>query len=309
MNTSIFSMNHMAKPELNYKHLHYFWTVAKEGGIARAAERLGLSPQTISGQLGKLEREMGRALFRQAGRRLELTEAGREALRYADEIFLLGEQLQEFLANPQLVQASRLTVGIADSVPKLVAYKLLAPVLQASPSVRLVCHEGEFEELISALSRHKLDVVLSDRDLGQGGQRRLVGRRVASWPIGIYANRTLLARQLEAERGVVPQRAPMLLPSKRSFLRSRLDAWLDAQGLNPVVVGEFDDSALLTTFGGNGVGYFPAATMLAETLARQYDAELVVVLPELHEDYYAISTPSRLPSPHITALLRAAEVA
>lgn len=296
----------MSKAELNYKHLHYFWTVAKEGGVARAAERLGLSPQTISGQLGKLEREMGRTLFQQVGRRLELTEAGREALRYADEIFLLGERLRDALDDPQLGQASRLTVGIADSVPKLVAYQLLAPLVGATPQLRLVCHEGDFDELVSALSRHKLDIMLSDRDLGQAQQRRLVARRLASCPIGIYAARSLLAQPGSARSRAELSQAPMLMPSKRSSMRARLDAWLDAEGLRPSIVGEFDDSALLTTFGGNGAGYFPAATVLTEMLSRQYDAELVTELSEVSEDYYAISLPARLPNRHVERLLQAA---
>ncbi|PHV11203.1 LysR substrate-binding domain-containing protein [Chitinimonas sp. BJB300] len=296
----------MSKPELNYKHLHYFWTVAKEGGVARAAERLGVSPQTISGQLGKLERDIGRTLFTQVGRRLELTEAGREALRYADEIFLLGERLREALDEPALGQASRLTVGIADSVPKLVAYKLLAPVVEASPQLRLVCHEGEFDELTSALSRHKLDIVLSDRDLGQAQQRRLVARRLASCPIGIYAARSLLEKPGAARNIADFSHAPMLLPSKRTSMRTRLDVWMDAEGLTPNVVGEFDDSALLTTFGGNGAGYFPAATVLTEMLSRQYDAELVIELSDVNEGYYAISLPSRLPNLHVARLLQSA---
>ncbi|QDQ27729.1 LysR family transcriptional regulator [Chitinimonas arctica] len=295
----------MHKPELNYKHLHYFWAVAKEGGVARAAERLGISPQTISGQLAKLEREMGRALFQQEGRRLVLTEAGRQALHFADEIFLLGERLREALAAPQLGLASRLTVGIADSVPKLVAYQLLAPVLAAEPQLRLVCQEGDFEELVSALARHKLDVVLSDRDLGQGQQRRLAAKRLASCPIGIFAAGSLLANSEAASGKEILQQAPLLLPSRRSSMRARIDAWLEAEGLRPRVVGEFDDNALLTTFGGSGAGFFPAATVMADMLARQYGAELVTVLPELSEDYYAISRPARLPNPHVERLLQA----
>jgi len=287
---------------LNFKHLHYFWMVAKEGGVARAAERLEVTPQTISGQLGSLERELGRALFRQVGRRLELTEAGREALRYADEIFLLGEHLQTALADPALDRVARLTVGIADSVPKLVAYQLLAPMVGDTPNLRLTCHEGNFDELVSALARHKLDLVLSDRDLPQS-QHRLQARRVASSPTGLFATPALHARY-----GGDLSRAPLLLPSRRSSLRARLDGWLESEGLRPPLAGEFDDSALLTTFGGNGAGYFPAATVLGEMLAQQYGVELVRELPELDEDYYAITSAARLTNPLLERLLQASEM-
>ncbi|QNM95851.1 LysR family transcriptional regulator [Chitinimonas koreensis] len=288
----------MARAELNYKHLHYFWTVAHEGGVARAAERLDVSPQTISGQLSKLERDLGRALFRQEGRRLVLTEAGREALRLADEIFLLGERLQEVLADPELGQAARLVVGIADSVPKLVAWQLLSPLVESTPNLRLTCHEGEFDELVSALSRHKLDVVLSDRDLGPALQHRLRARRVAASPIGLFATGALRARH-----GADLRQAPLLLPSRRSSLRARLERWLESEGLRPPIVGEFDDSALLTTFGGNGAGFFPAATVLADMLAAQYGAELVRELPELSEDYYAVAPAARLANPLVARLM------
>ncbi|GAB3243540.1 LysR family transcriptional regulator [Chitinimonas naiadis] len=284
---------------LNFKHLHYFWMVAKEGGVARAAERLDVSPQTISGQLSQLERDLGRALFRQVGRRLELTEAGREALRYADEIFLLGEHLQTTLADPALDRVTRLTIGIADSVPKLVAYQLLAPLVADTANLRLTCHEGSFDELVSALSRHKLDLVLSDRDLAQSQQHRMLARRVASSPTGLFATPAL-----RALHGEDLGRAPLLLPSRRSSLRARLELWLESEGLRPPVVGEFDDSALLTTFGGNGAGYFPAATVLGEMLATQYGVELVRELPDLAEDYYAIASSARLGNPLVERLLQ-----
>ncbi|WP_269532956.1 LysR family transcriptional regulator [Chitinimonas sp. BJYL2] len=291
----------MPKPELNYKHLHYFWMVAKEGGVARAADRLGISPQTISGQLGKLERELGRALFRQEGRRLALTEAGREAMQIADEIFLLGERLQDTLADPQLGMAARLNIGLADSVPKLVAYQLLAPLLTGN--LRLSCHEGDFDELISGLSRHKLDVVLSDRDLSQGQQRQLMARRLATSPIGIFASRTLLADRQAASGSAALQGAPLLLPSRRSSLRARLELWLEAEGLRPLVVGEFDDSALLTTFGSHGAGYFPAATVLQGMLATQYGVQLLVEVPSIREEYYAIAAPARVANPQVEKLM------
>lgn len=289
---------------MNFKHLHYFWRVAKAGSIASAAAQLGLSPQTISGQITTLEHSLGRALFRQVGRRLELTEAGHAAMRYADEIFLLGEQLRDTMADPDLSSATRLTVGIADSVPKLVAYELLAPILAATPSLRLICHEGENDELIASLARHKLDLVLADRDLGHAPPRSLLSKRVAMYPIGLFAAQALLASGEGASTRQLIQTLPMLLPSKRSYLRARIDAWLEAEGFTPSVVGEFDDSALLTTFGGNGVGLFPAATMLAPMLARQYDAQLVTALPDIHEAYFAISTASRMQNPHWAKLLQ-----
>ena len=148
---------------LNHRHLHYFWVVAKEGGISRAAQRLGVAVQTISSQLKELEQALGTALFTQEGRRLVLTEAGRTTLHYADQIFLLGEQLQEALQARAEAGGLRLAVGISDALPKLIAYRLLQPAMSLPQRVRLVCHEGEFDELLADLALHKLDVVLTDR--------------------------------------------------------------------------------------------------------------------------------------------------
>ncbi|MDK2122550.1 LysR family transcriptional regulator [Parachitinimonas caeni] len=291
--------------ELNYKHLHYFWVVAKEGGITRAAERLGISPQTISGQLSTLEREIGRALFHQVGRRLELTEAGREALRYADEIFMIGRRLQAALADPELGATTTLTIGVVDSVAKLVAYKILEPLMQQD-KLRLVCHEGSVEELMLALARHKLDVVLSDRDPGQSRQLNLTCRRVAGCPVGIFAVKSLLDRLDPDRSGRLPEGAPLLLPSQRSSLRARLDVWLDAHAPTSVrIVGEFDDSALLKTFGAQGAGYFPAASVLKDALLAQYGAELVCMVSEIGEDYYLLSYAARLPNVSVEKLVSA----
>ena len=153
----------MKASTLNYRHLYYFWVAAKEGGVTRAAERLGVAVQTISMQLALLEKSIGKTLFAPQGRRLVLTEAGRVALNYADQIFLLGEQLQETLAEDDVGKSLRLTVGISDSLPKMIAYRLLEPALKLPQFVRMECYDGTFETLLADLALHKLDVVLTDR--------------------------------------------------------------------------------------------------------------------------------------------------
>lgn len=217
---------------INYKHLHYFWVVAKEGSITRAAERLGVAIQTISGQLGLLERQLGKTLFNSQGRGLVLSEAGRKALSYADQIFQLGEQLEEAMQNTSEENTLRLRVGISDGIPKLLAYRLLSRVTAMPGDVRLICDEGEFENLLAELALHRLDVVLTDRAAPQGGNLKVFSTRLGEFPTGIYASAPLAGRYQENFPACLEQ-APMLLPTRHNALRGRIDRWLEEHQLHP----------------------------------------------------------------------------
>lgn len=291
--------------ELNYKHLHYFWVVAKEGGVNRAANKLGVAAQTISGQLSLLERSLGVALLAPAGRGLALTEAGRTALSYADRIFNLGEQMLEALEDRPGEDALRLTVGILDALPKLAAHRLLQPVMNMGRPVRLVCYEGELDELMSDLALHRLDVVLSDRPVASGGSLRVFSHPLGEYPVSLYGIPALVSRYAQD----FPERlagAPLMLPTRTNALRGRLEQWFETHELRPQIVGEFEDSALMDTFGRQGMGLFPALTMLGPEIEAQLGAVPVGELDGVREQVFAISGERRIRHPGVEAILAAA---
>jgi LysR family transcriptional activator of nhaA len=290
---------------INYKHLHYFWVVAKEGSITRAAERLGVAIQTISGQLGLLERQLGKTLFNSQGRGLVLSDAGRKALGYADQIFQLGEQLEEAMQHTTEENTLRLRVGISDGIPKLLAYRLLSQVTAMPGDVRLICDEGEFENLLAELALHRLDVVLTDRAAPQGGNLKVFSNWLGDFPSGLFASPTLAEQYSEGFPESLEQ-APLLLPTRHNALRGRIDRWLEEHHLHPRIVGEFEDSALLTTFGRGGLGIFPAPLALSDQLAREYDARPIGELDGVSEHIYAISNERRIRHPAIELLCSAA---
>lgn len=291
--------------DLNYKHLHYFWVVAKEGGVTRAADKLGVAAQTISGQLALLERSLGVALLAPAGRGLTLTEAGRTALSYADRIFSLGEQMQEALEDSVGEGVLRLTVGILDALPKLAAHRLLQPVMALGKPVRLVCYEGELDELMSDLALHRLDVVLSDRPVASSGSLRVFSHALGEYPVSLYGVPALV-KQFAEDFPASLAGAPVMLPTRTNALRGKLEQWFEAHELRPTVVGEFEDSALMDTFGRQGVGLFPALTMLEAELAAQFGVAPVGELDGVFEQVFAISGERRIRHPGVEAMLAAA---
>lgn len=289
---------------LNYRHLYYFWVVAKEGGVSRAAERLGVAVQTISTQISQLEQEIGKALLAPQGRRLVLTEAGQMALSYADQIFMLGEQMQEALAEDDVGSTMRLTVGISDSLPKLTAYRLLEAALGLPKRVRMTCFDGKFESLLADLALHKFDVVLTDRPVSTGGSLRVFSHPLGECRIMFFGVRELAARY-NRDFPACLNGAPILLPTRNNALRGRLDQWFERHNLQPDIVGEFEDSALLKTFGRSGLGLFPAPSALADDIAAQFNAEPVGLVTEVSEQFYAISADLKIRHPAVEAILTA----
>lgn len=289
---------------LNFRHLYYFWVVAKEGSITRAAERLDVAIQTISAQLGLLEQSVGKSLLAPQGRRLVLTEAGRIALGYADQIFLLGEQMQEALASADIDRAMRLTVGISDSVPKLISSRLLEAALSLPERVKLICYEDNFESLLGDLSVHKLDVVLTDRPVPSGTTLRVFSHLLGESEVMLFGV-PQLAKKYRAEFPASLKSAPLLLPTRNNAVRGRIDHWFETHELRPNVVGEFDDNALLNTFGRSGLGLFPASAALAANVEEQFGAIPVGELAEVREQFYAISNERKIKHPAIEAILSA----
>ena len=289
---------------LNYKHLHYFWVVAQEGSITRAAERLGVAVQTISGQLSLLERQLGKALFNSQGRGLVLSDAGRLALGYADQIFQLGEALSEAVSNSDSGSTLRLRAGISDGIPKLLAYRLLSSVTSMPADVRLICDEGEFETLLADLALHRLDVVLTDRAAPVGGNLKLFSSRLGDFATGLFGTPELVERYTPSFPASL-NGAPLLLPTRHNALRGRIDRWLEDTGIRPKIVGEFEDSALLNTFGRGGLGLFPAPLALADQVESSLEARVLGPMHDVSEQIYAISNERRIRHPAIEVLCAA----
>ncbi|AMO22380.1 LysR family transcriptional regulator [Ramlibacter solisilvae] len=290
----------MAAP-LNFRHLYYFWVVAKEGGIARAAERLGMAVQTVSAQVRALEQSLGHALFKPAGRALALTEAGEAAMGYADQIFQLGEELPAAVRDAATGQGLRLRVGISDGLPKLVVRHLLQPALEGG-TTRLLCHEDEFDRLLADLALHRLDAVLSDRTAPSNPNLRLYSHKLGDAPLSWFAPAALAGRKArrfpECLAGM-----PLLLPTSHAAVRPRIDQWLEREGLHPRVAGEFEDSALLAAFGRSGMGAFPASRWSREELQSDPAVVLLGETPDLVETFYLVSAERRIQHPLVQRLL------
>lgn len=290
----------MAAP-LNYRHLYYFWVVAKEGGIARAAARLDMAVQTVSEQVRALEHALGHALFKPAGRGITLTEAGIAAMAHADQIFQLGEQLRTAVREAATGQGMRLGVGISDTLPKLVVHHLLEPALQ-EPHVRLLCHEDELDRLLADLALHRLDVVLSDRTAPPNPNLRLYSHALGEAPLAWFAPAAMAAKCKRKYPECLAE-MPVLLPTSHAAVRDRLDHWFEQRNLRPRIAGEFEDSALLAAFGRAGMGAFPASRWSYDELRGDTKLKLLGECPEVVEHFFLISAERRIQHPLVQRLL------
>lgn len=288
--------------DFSYRHLYYFWVVAKEGGLSKAAERLGMAVQTVSTQVRELERSLGFALLKPAGRGVALTDAGVAALRQADQIFQLGEQLPAVLREAVGSPVVRLAVGISDGLPKLAVRQLMQPIVDAEPNLRLLCHEDQFEGLLAELALHRLDVVLSDRPAPTNPNLKVYSHSLGFSAMAWYAPAALYeAAARDFPRSLAD--VPLLLPTTQAAVRLRLDQWLERQGIRARIAGEFEDSALLATFGSGGFGVFPAAELMQEKLTARYELRKVGVCEGVEEHYFAIGTNKKISHPLVRRLL------
>jgi len=300
----VLSKYYSAMEWLNYHHLLYFWLVAREGSLARAGEELRLAPSTVSKQIHQLEGQLGHALFEKRGRRLALTESGRAAFRYAEEIFGLGRELLDTLRDRPVGRPLRVTVGVADIVPKLLAQRVLEQALTLAEPVRLVCREDRPERLIKDLAAHDLDLVLSDAPAPPLMRVRVYNHLLGESEIVLFA-RPDAARRLRRGFPRSLDGEPLLLPAEHTILRRSLEHPLAEQDLRPRVVGEFEDSALLKAFGGRGLGIFPAPAVLAAEVEAMHQVRRVGTLP-LRERLYAITVERRIKHPAVVAICEAA---
>jgi len=290
---------------LNYHHLYYFWTVAREGSIARATQKLHLTQATISAQLRALEDNLGEKLFHRTGRRLVLTEMGQVVYRYAEEIFTLGRELQDVIAGRPSGRPIRFSVGIADQVPKLLSHRLLAPALGLAEPVQLLCREGKPDRLFADLTTHSLDLVLTDAPLTADTKVRAFNHLLGETDVAVYG----VASLAEKHRRGFPRSldgAPFLLPTEGTALRRSLEEFFDRERIRPVIVAEFSDSALLKVFGMGGLGLFAVPTAIHDDVRRQYSVKALGTLDGVRESYYAVTIERRLRHPAVLAISEAA---
>jgi LysR family transcriptional activator of nhaA len=291
---------------LNYHHLRYFWTVAKEGSLKKAAEKLHVSQPSISAQLGELEESLGEKLFRRSGRSKVLTDAGQVALRYSDEIFTLGRELVNAVKQRPTAQALRLYVGVADSFPKLVTNEILKPVFSMPQPVHVICREGKLEDLLGQLAAHRLDIVLADEPAASGGNVRTFNH-----PLGESSTSFCAASKLAATlRKGFPKSlrgAPALLPSDNTSLRRALEAWFRIVGVEPRVVAEFEDLALMKVMAAEGRGFIALPSVVADEAVRRYGFQMIGLAKNCRVQFHAITAERRMVHPAVVVLTEFAQ--
>lgn len=296
---------------LNYHHLLYFWTVAREGGLAPAAERLRLSPQAISSQVKALEDALGEALFEKHGRRLVPTEMGRVVLGFADEIFTLGRELVDTVRGHVAWTGGRshkLHVGVAQVVPKLICWRLIEPIFKRREELQftVVCREDSPERLVADLAAHHLDVVLTDAPVSPDTSLKVFNHLLGECGVSVFGVPALA----KAYRRSFPQSlngAPMLLPTVGTTLRRSLELLFEELRVRPTIVGEFEDSALMNAFGREGFGLFAGPAAIIREIETQYECEHVGELTGVRERFYAVTLQRKLQHPAVIVLSESAK--
>jgi LysR family transcriptional regulator, transcriptional activator of nhaA len=286
---------------LNYHHLLYFWVTAREGSIVKASGVLNLTPPTISAQISALEESLGEKLFEKSGRGLALTEMGRVVLGYADEIFALGREMRDTLRGRPTGRRPRLVVGIADVVPKLVAFRLIEPAFRLPQQTEVVCEEDDSQALLGALAAHRLDLVISDAPLPPGAAVKAYSHLLGDSAIAFFGT-AALARQYRRNFPASLDGAPLLLPAHGTELRRMLDQFFEAADLRPAIAAELADSALMKICGQAGLGLFPAPAAIARHVERQYDVVRVGTLDDVRERFYVISPERKIRHPAVAAI-------
>lgn len=287
---------------LNYHHLYYFWMVAREGTITAACEKLRLAQPTVSAQLRTLEKALGRKLFQQVGRTLEMTETGRVVYRYANDIFSLGQEMMDTIEGRPTGSRMRLRVGIADVLPKMVVARVLLPVLRAEQPAHLLCYEGKPSELLAKLSVHDLDLVLSDSPIGPDVNVRAFNHLIGECEIAVFAPRRL-AKKYSRTFPHSLDGAPMCVPSDNTSLRRTLDYWFTNEKIHPQIVAEFEDTALMKSFARDCDALFPASSVIADQIEHSYGARVVGHISSVRERYYAISLERKVRHPAVVTIL------
>ena len=291
---------------INYQHLYYFWVVAKHGSISAACEILHLAQPTISGQLAIFEQAVGARLWRKEGRRLVLNDTGRAVFHYADEIFTLGREMTHMLKGRATERGIRLNIGVSDAMPKLIAYRLIAPLLSMSEPTQIHCVEDKTERLISEIGLHSIDLLLSDVPATPASGARIFNHVLGESPVGIFAAPQLADRYRQDFPRCL-KGAPFLLPTSNTALRRSLDQWFDFQQISPSIQAEVEDGALLKTFAAAGVGLFFSPSAVSGEIQRQYGTSMLGLAEGVVERFYAITAQRQLKHPLVSKILEHAQ--
>lgn len=286
---------------LNYKHLHYFWVVAHEGSIAKASQKLNITPQTISGQLTLLEERIGHSLFLRVGRSLTITETGRLVLRYADDIFEMGKELSDVLRGAPEIGPSEFIVSAASALPKTIVYRIIEPALRLSQEISLTSREGPVETILADLAVHEVDMVLTDTPLTSAFSIKAYNHFLGESALTFFATADLAAKY----RHNFPyslNNAPLLLPTKQNAIRQLFDRWLSDTDILPLIKGQFDDSALMKSFGQAGIGLFFMPSIIEQEVCDTFKVEIVGQLEEVKQRFYAISAERKVRHPAVASI-------
>ena len=286
----------------NYRHLYYFWVVAKEGSMSKAAERLDMAIQTISAQVHELEKSLGYLLFKPAGRGIALTESGFAALEIADQIFSIGEKLPEAVRDAAKSPKIKIAIGLSDGLPKLIVKQLLEPILKHKDA-QLIAHEGMFEDLLADLALHRLDLILADRPAPNNKNLNVYSEELTKTSIAWFGPKQLL-KNSKKDFPECLNELPILLPTQHSSVRLLIDQWLGKHGITPNIAGEFQDSALLKAFAAGGLGVFPAGKLIEKELKETYDIHLLGNCEDTYEYFYAIRSEKKIQHPLVQAIIK-----
>lgn len=292
---------------LNYKHLHYFWMIARCGGVAKAGEQLHVTPQSISAQIRQLEAAIGNPLWRRAGRKLELTDTGHLVMDYADRLFKVGEELKDALRSGADMAQSHFRIGVADVVAKTLAHRLIAPALALPQPPRLSCREGRFADLLAQLAIHKLDLVISDRPMHTAMNVRGYNHLLLECGVSFLALPDLARKLSNGFPGSLHQ-MPFLMPGDDAAVRPRLLDWFDKQQIQPRVVADFDDAALMKAFGQAGTGIFSMPSFVAADVARELGLKIIGSTMDVQTQVYAVTSERRIRHPAVAAISEAAKL-
>jgi LysR family transcriptional activator of nhaA len=286
---------------LNFHHLRYFWTVARKGGVRRAAEELHVSQPSISAQLRLLEESLGQKLFRRSGRNLVLTEMGQLVLSYADEIFSSGRELMNAVRQRPTKHPLRLNIGLTDAFPKLIAFQILKAAFRLDDAIHIICREGEIGPLVTQLAAHRLDIVLADEPASSSLKAKTFNHRLGHSGITFCAT-PAIATKLRRNFPKSLDGAPALLPTENMGMRAALETWFDTQGIRPRLVGEFEDTALMEVCSAGGRGFTVVHSVIDRTALKHYNLRVIAKVEECGSDFYAITAERRVKHPAAMAI-------
>ena len=286
---------------LNYHHLRYFWVVAKEGGLRKAAEKLHVSQPTISAQIAALEGVLEEKLFRRGGRALALTEAGQRVFSYAEAIFSLGQELLDATRQQPGARPVRVHIGITDSLPKLMSYEIIKPIFKLEQPIQAVCLEGKAADLLGQLAAHRLDIVLADEPAPSSLPIKVFNHLLGECGVTFCAERKLAAT-LKRKFPKSLNDAPVLLPTSNTALRQSLEKWFQAEDLRPRLMAEFDDAALMKIAAVEGLGFFPLPTLVVKEAVVRYGFQIIGRTEDCRQQFYAISAERKLTHPAVLAI-------